>query len=342
MSAFNWTQRRYPTSVATNNLPKSFYRNREARQRVRWQRSARHLMGTGNFMTGFRIGALLAIALIGSSAYAQEGSHWSYSGDSGPAKWGDLPGYGICKSGQKQSPIDLGAPGATQSMPKLGRYAFYISRDPIGNYPGPLLVHNNGHTIRVVFRGRLPGASPGRFPPSWFTYDGVEYDLRELHFHAPGEHQFNATPYPLEMHMVHQEWKDVASGYDGGKRLVIAVLFKVGEANWELERLLKNLPASGKYIPEPNSRAVIEPGLYFHNMLPRIGGQHEDADSFNKASYRYSGSLTTPGCAEGISWIVLSTPVTASADQIRRLAAVMPANNARPLQNLFGRAISPP
>lgn len=296
----------------------------------------------GAFMNRYGIGAMLASLLLSSFGFAED-AHWSYSGENGPAKWGDLPGYATCKTGQKQSPINITNPDPNQAMPQIGRYSTDAGFGST-NYPGPLLVHNNGHTIRVVFRGRSPGRSPGYFPPSWFTYNDVEYDLRELHFHAPGEHQFNGTPYPLEMHMVHQEWADVASGYNNGRRLVIAVLFNAGEANDALEKLLQNLPASGKYIPEPldesgfGARGFIEQSISYLQLMPQVSGDAQ----FDKSSYRYSGSLTTPGCAEGITWIVLSTPVEASADQIRRLAAAMPRNNARPVQALNGRTISSP
>jgi carbonic anhydrase len=143
---------------------------------------------------------------------------------------------------------------------------------------------------------------------------------------------------------VHQEWVGVGPGYTNGRRAVIAVLFQAGAENQELERLLQNLPAAGQWFPaidRGGNRPFVE-GLYYHNLLPRVGGQHADYGSFDKAAYRYTGSLTTPGCDEGITWMVLSTPVTASADQIRRLSAAMPANNARPVQALNGRAISTP
>ena len=36
------------------------------------------------------------------------GADWSYTGPTGPAKWGSMDkGYAICKTGQSQSPIDI-------------------------------------------------------------------------------------------------------------------------------------------------------------------------------------------------------------------------------------------
>lgn len=52
----------------------------------------------------------------------------------------------------------------------------------------------------------------------------------------------------------------------------------------------------------------------------------------------YLGSLTTPPCTEGITWIVLTEPLLASPEQILRFAALFPHNN-RPLMPLNGRRL---
>ena len=56
------------------------------------------------------------------------------------------------------------------------------------------------------------------------------------------------------------------------------------------------------------------------------------------AAWRYDGSLTTPPCAEGVRWHVLSTPITASTEQIAAFTAIF-HNNYRPTQPLNGRGI---
>lgn len=55
--------------------------------------------------------------------------------------------------------------------------------------------------------------------------------------------------------------------------------------------------------------------------------------------YAYSGSLTTPPCTEGVRWLVLKTPIQASAKQIEIFKKrVGPATN-RPVQPLNARKI---
>jgi len=55
--------------------------------------------------------------------------------------------------------------------------------------------------------------------------------------------------------------------------------------------------------------------------------------------YRFSGSLTTPPCTEGVRWIVLEQAVTASDEQIQKFHATMHHDNNRPVQPLNGRVI---
>jgi carbonic anhydrase len=62
-------------------------------------------------------------------------------------------------------------------------------------------------------------------------------------------------------------------------------------------------------------------------MLPR-----------DRESFRYHGSLTTPPCTEGLTWVVLTHPVRLSAGQIAAFRAAYD-HNFRPLQPLHGRTV---
>ena len=53
----------------------------------------------------------------------------------------------------------------------------------------------------------------------------------------------------------------------------------------------------------------------------------------------YRGSLTTPPCTEGVSWLVLTTPVTMSQAQIDAIVASLPAPYNRPTQDLDARVV---
>jgi len=40
--------------------------------------------------------------------------------------------------------------------------------------------------------------------PGGVVIDGVAYQLRQMHWHAPSEHAINGRRYALELHMLHQ------------------------------------------------------------------------------------------------------------------------------------------
>ncbi len=59
----------------------------------------------------------------------------------------------------------------------------------------------------------------------------------------------------------------------------------------------------------------------------------------NHAYYRFSGSLTTPPCTEGVRWIVLKKPAFVSKAQIDAFKKVMGQDNNRPVQAINAREI---
>ncbi|MFQ5583851.1 MAG: carbonic anhydrase family protein, partial [Calditrichia bacterium] len=58
----------------------------------------------------------------------------------------------------------------------------------------------------------------------------------------------------------------------------------------------------------------------------------------SRLEYRYSGSLTTPPCSEGVQWLVLKDSIEMSAAQIAAFAPILNHNN-RPLQPVNARNI---
>ncbi len=167
-----------------------------------------------------------------------------------------------------------------------------------------LEILNNGHTVEDDYHdgGTL-------------TVDGHEYKLAQFHFHSPSEHTFDGKHAPMEMHLVH---KDAA-----GKLAVIGVMIQEGPAQPELALLWQHLPTAPGRTEEVEGVMV--------NATRLLPG--------SLASYRYSGSLTTPPCSEEVAWFVLQEPIQASADQIAAFRKVIHGNN-RPTQPLNDRGIT--
>ncbi|MDG6774145.1 carbonic anhydrase family protein [Thiomicrorhabdus sp. ZW0627] len=167
----------------------------------------------------------------------------------------------------------------------------------------PLKIINNGHSIQI------------NFPlGSYIKVGGHRFELMQYHFHTPSEHHKEGFAYPMEMHLVHKD--------GDGNLAVLGVLFQEGEENPYLNGLLKRLPkVMGK--EEIHKDLKLNPA---HFIPP------------NPEFYKYSGSLTTPPCSEGVYWMVFKHPIEASAEQIQQMNELM-GDNARPVQPKFARSI---
>lgn len=161
---------------------------------------------------------------------------------------------------------------------------------------------NNGHTVQVNFN-----------KGSKLMIDGTSFELKQFHFHTPSENMINTRHYPMELHLVHADFM--------GNIAVIGVMFTYGDTHEGLEKLVKLLPQ------KKGDERKFEAAFNAKELLP------EDLDY-----YRFSGSLTTPPCTEGVRWFVLKEPVPVSRAQIKAFSKAMGDNN-RPVQPLNARQI---
>jgi carbonic anhydrase len=162
---------------------------------------------------------------------------------------------------------------------------------------------NNGHTVQVDYK-----------PGSTVTVDGRAYELKQFHFHAPSENRIDGKTFPLEGHLVHADAQ--------GKLAVVAVMFAEGAANPALASLWKNLPA------HEGEKQAVAASFDASALLP-----------VERSYFRFAGSLTTPPCSEGVTWLVMRTPVTASAAQVAAFTKAVGFANNRPVQPLNGRKV---
>ncbi len=164
-------------------------------------------------------------------------------------------------------------------------------------------VVNNGHTIMVETEGR-----------SYIVVDGKKFYLKQFHFHAPSEHTVDGEYYPFEAHFVHADRE--------GNLAVIGVLYKVGRENPTLARIWNDMPT--KKGEKRVLTSKVNPSL----LIPKNGDY-----------YRYSGSLTTPPCSEGVRWFVMKEVEELSAEQLKMFEGVMGGPNNRPVQPLNARKV---
>lgn len=145
--------------------------------------------------------------------------------------------------------------------------------------------------------------------------------LVEFHFHRPSEEEIDGQRTAMVIHLVH-------TATASGPTPVVAILVKEGQPNENTSRivdsLIQNAPViNGEFAPQD---VDINPA----DLLPPVD------PSGRRGYYRYDGSLTTPGCEEGITFYVLKTNVNFSRDQLAQFEQRYPLANARDIQPTNG------
>ncbi|XP_050022863.1 carbonic anhydrase 2-like isoform X1 [Dermacentor andersoni] len=276
------------------------------------------------------------LLVIGASAGSHKGVGWSY-GAKGTDEWADLPMGGLNQCGGKfQSPINIRT-HETRFNISLGllRYSGYAKdlRDAF--------VVNNGHTVLV--------AAPKGGSSATVTARGLPgvYRFNQFHFHWGSdstlgtEHHIDGEAHAMEMHLVHTNTKyataEEAYRHQDGL-LVIGVIFKVYRRD---NRALNSVVYSlDRMIKLRTKRAKLSKAISLSDLLP----------SNPRQAYFYKGSLTTPPCAEAVTWAVLKRPAKISEGQLRAFRHLEAesvdkdgkerlVNNFRPTMPLHGRDV---
>lgn len=163
-------------------------------------------------------------------------------------------------------------------------------------------VIDNGHTVQV-------NLAPGNF----ITVGGRRWELVQFHFHRPSEERIDGRQFDMVAHLVHKD--------GDGKLAVVAVLLERGSAQPIVQTIWNNLPL------EKNEEVAASVVIDLNHLLPP-----------DRRYFTYMGSLTTPPCSEGVTWIVMRQPVQLSQQQLDIFGRLYPMN-ARPVQQAAGRLI---
>lgn len=172
------------------------------------------------------------------------------------------------------------------------------------NYSASALnILNNGHAIQANYD---KGSS--------ISVNGKTYNLLQLHFHTPSEHLIDGEASPIEMHLVHKS--------EEGDLAVVGILFSEGAENPALQNIVAAIPAE-----ESEVETIADVTVDANSLLPS-----------ERLEYRYSGSLTTPPCWEGVKWFVLQNSLELSTAQLNSFQQAI-GNNSRPVQSLNAREV---
>jgi carbonic anhydrase len=250
---------------------------------------------------------------------ADKDEAWTYRERKGPKYWGES--HPQCY-GDKQSPIDIYSETAVKDE--------NLAQLDLENYDTPLsaaTIENNGHTIEV---------RPSDDVERTISVNGDTYTLRQFHFHwgktyADGsEHTLDDVQYAMELHFVHMNSEDKAA--------VVGIFFEEqDDDNDDLKPIVDQL----KNVRFKGTESHLASELDLNSLLP----------SNPTSYYRYEGSLTTPGCAEIVTWSVVPEPMgvgKAQMAEFRKLSTATEdkatsgckmAGNYRPPQPLNGRQV---
>jgi len=258
--------------------------------------------------------------------------HWGYATEVTPDKWEDY--YGSC-GGDSQSPIDI---------PKFEAQTTTLPPWVMTNYDttaGVVMeIQNNGHTAKMSIKQGLMTVSGGDLPGT--------YKVLQLHWHwgssreMGSEHLLQGKAYPMELHIVHYlESLDVNTAVVTPKGLAVLGFFfeEVANDNPNYDSIvaamadIKNKSAGDQPIT----------AMRLDSLIPGA--------SDLKHYYRYSGSLTTPGCYESVIWTVFTKTIPISRAQLDAFRGLLSSekdannlhlqlvNNFRPPQPLNARQV---
>ena len=203
---------------------------------------------------------------------------------------------GMCATGTQQSPIANNA-SDRRADPRLGNLVRY----PVNLVTG-VTAKNTGTSLKSTTARRVQT-----------NYNGAPITLEEFHFHTPAEHRIDVwidarhPPVAMaELHLVHRN--------AAGKVIVVAVPIRLGPSNPALAALM----ALGT-IPTCQSRTSPTDAVPMAALLPAVTGRY----------ITYEGSLTTPACDQGVTFLLMNDGITATQAQLNYIKIVC---NARPVQ----------
>ncbi|KAG6829084.1 hypothetical protein H0H92_005795 [Tricholoma furcatifolium] len=240
--------------------------------------------------------AVLSLATLALSSTPASNATFGYTGITGPLGWAGL-GNGT---------NDLCSTGTNQSPIVLDSSIPFATSLPIISIPnGYADFENLGTTVEVPAVGTT-------------QLNGKTYTLQQFHFHTPSEHRINGEYYPLEIHFVH-------AAADGSK-LVLGAVFDFTPSNSATTSFVYQLARQILQIINPGSTTRVY-GLILNQFT----------NLFRTSKlFQYSGSLTTPPCSEGVTWVVAQTPLPLDTFSYLNFKKVLKFN-ARYTQNTLGQ-----
>lgn len=279
-----------------------------------------------------KVFALALFALAGVALGSGGGFlvHWGYANSTvepyGPPDWKqEYPSCGL----NKQSPINIDAANAATLESLVALEINWAETEG--------KIRNLGSSVDIAIED----------PSKNIFKDGLgkEYLLTGIHIHwhqtsatEGTEHLISGQHKAIEAHFVHfsklySNLTEAVESGTAGALSVIGVLFDVGTTPHDAMGTIITSRAPSLVAPDPENEIDIT--LDPRKLLPS-----------NLSYYHYDGSLTTPPCAEVVSWYVLSEVQHVSQAQLDAIRTMKHDNgtwnlqtNVRPVQATNNRTV---
>lgn len=208
-----------------------------------------------------------------------------------------------CK-GRSQSPVNINTDStASADMPDID-YRYSSSRLFLKNY-----------TSKYSLYTYLPEDTNSVY------YRGQQYFFAEFHLHTRSEHTVNNKADSMEIHLVHVDAQS--------QILVVALWVDIvpGTKNIVLDSVL----AERNWPSLPDTVIGTDISINLMDLLPPVPRR-------SQRYYRYVGSLTTPKCTEGVTFLLLKDHIELSPEKLAFYRTKY-NNTFRPTQKLNGRIV---
>ncbi|XP_072171213.1 carbonic anhydrase-related protein 10-like [Diadema setosum] len=251
---------------------------------------------------------------------------WSYDGLQGPLYWGDLwDAWALCSIGKRQSPIDL----RDDSL-------LYDPNLPQLEIDSPLtingIVNNTGRGISFFPDPLMNGTYISRGPLSY------RYRLTEIRLHfgeqdsVGSEHTVGGRAFPGELQLIfynenfYESFEEAKTSPNG--LAIVGLFIKEGNMTGRELGKLTGIRVLQRLVFKGSALNVT--GLSVPLLLPET-----------KEYMTYEGSLTTPMCAETVTWILFNKPVYLTHYQLESLRELLRTRRSEPVKRIL-RNYRPP
>jgi carbonic anhydrase len=247
------------------------------------------------------------------SCHGETDVHWSYDD---PPQWSK---YFPSAGGSSQSPIDINSTNTVGESYPL----FIFSSKYNSNELFKLI--NNGHQVAATLAEHTYGQSEKDL---WVTGGGLTGKFFFVNFHLHwgrndrhgSEHEIDGQRFPAEAHFVFKNNQNE-------QLAVFAFLFTVA-GQWDEENTEWE-----KYADAASQLFNVNDTINCTFNLSQLMKANE------RQFFRYSGSLTTPPCTEGVTWTIFTNPIPIAEKSLNQLRKNIMKKVYRPVQPINNRKI---